>query len=147
FISAVALSPDIVAGGTVDGHIDIWKRANGELKQRLSNHFGRITALAIEGNHLLSGSEDGTAQVWDLQTFASILSLRHAGAVNALCVRGDLLLTACEDHTLRLFDWRRGDELARFTDDAALVACGIADDSATILGGGKSGQLHILRAN
>jgi WD40 repeat protein len=103
-----------------------------------------VTALAVHGGHLFSCSEDGTAQVWDLQAFASILSLHHRGPVNALSVRDDLLVTGSDDHTLRLLDWRRGAELARFTDDAVLVTCGLADDSETILGGGKSGQLHIL---
>jgi WD40 repeat protein len=147
WISAVALSPHIVAGGTVEGHIDIWDRATGMLRRRLSNHSGPIAALQIEGNRLLSCSADRTAQVWDLTTLGSMLTLPHDSAVNALSARGGLLVTASADHILRLFDWESGEELARFTDDAPLVACEIAADSATILCGGKAGQLHILCAN
>ena len=145
WISAVALSPHIVAGGTVEGHIDIWERASGLLKRRLSNHSGPINALQIEGHQLLSCSSDRTAQVWDLTTFDSILTLPHDGAVNALRARDGLLVTASEDHILRLFDLHGGTELAQFTDDAPLVAGEIATDS--IICGGKSGQLHILGVN
>jgi WD40 repeat protein len=146
-ISAVALSPHMVVGGTVDGHIDIWDRATGTPKPRLSNHSGPIAALQIEGDRLLSCSSDRTAQVWDLTTFKSILTLPHDAAVNALHARGGLLVTASEDHILRVFDLQGGTELARFTDDAPLVACEIATEPTTIICGGKSGQLHILGVN
>ena len=127
WISAVALSQHIVAGGTVEGHIDIWERATGTLMRRLSNHSGPIAALQIKGDRLLSCSSDRTAQVCDLATFEPIV-IPHTAAVNTLRARGDLLATTSEDHILRLFDLRDGTELARFTDDAPLVACEIAED-------------------
>jgi WD40 repeat protein len=147
WVSALAISERSVVSGTVEGHIEIWQRPTGKLGRRLSGHANRITDLVIREGHLISSSTDQTVRIWDLATFMEVRAIPHGGAVNSLFVRGDMLATASEDHTLRLFRWGSGEELARFTDDAPLVSCAIAGDMATAVAGGRSGHLHVLRAN
>jgi WD40 repeat protein len=147
WISAVALSDGLVAGGTVEGNVDLWDRADGAPLQRFGGHSGGVTALAFHDGCLLSGSVDRTVRIWNLSTFAEVGTIGHGGGVRALSAHGDVLLTASDDHTLRLFAWKSGRELARFTDDASLDACALAPDLRAVVAGGLSGQLHVLRPN
>lgn len=103
--------------------------------------------MEIQEPYLFSGSSDATVRIWDLTTLRCRRTLRQRSGITVLDVHRDLLLTAAADHTLRVLDWRRGEELGCFQDDAALVACSIAEDGWTFLCGGRSGQLQILRGN
>jgi WD40 repeat protein len=66
------LFPDgkTVAGVQQDGKtIGLWEAATGKLLAQLAGHRGKVTCLAIHaaGQLLVSGSEDGTALVWDVK--------------------------------------------------------------------------------
>jgi WD40 repeat protein len=145
-VVTVHLSERFLASGTFDGHVDVWRRDPYEPIARLSEHAGAITDLAVDDTRLLSCSADRTLRIWDLATLRVIRTLSHPEAVASLMVRGELLVTVSTDRTLRVFAWRRGLELARFTDDAPLAACAIGEDGRTLLAGGMSGHLQILRA-
>ena len=86
-------------------------------------------------------------RLWDLESEAPPRVIAHTGKVNAATVRGHVLATVSDDHVLRILDWHALRELARFTDDASLDQCALADDGATVVAGGQTGQLHVLRAN
>ena len=148
WISAAAISEEFVAGGTVDGKIDIWDRAAGSLIHRFEAHQGVVMDIQIHDNHLFSAAADQIVRIWDLKTFSLVQVIEaHLNTVNSLHVRGDLLLTASVDHMMKLFDWRSAQLLTTFTDDAAVAACAIGSDLATIIAGGKSGYVQILQAN
>jgi WD40 repeat protein len=147
WISAVAISDEFVVGGTLEGNIDIWERASGKFIHQMSDQAAAIVNLEIAGDHLISCSADQTVRVWSTPSFTMVRTIPHLGKVNSLHVRGDLLLTAGDDHRLRLLNWRSGEELAAFTDDASLLACVIGVDMSRVIAGGKSGQLHVLRPN
>jgi WD40 repeat protein len=148
WISAVAISKEFIAGGTVDGNIDMWNRATGSFMHRIKAHQGVITDLQIHDDHLFSSSVDHMVRTWDLNTLTLDQDFDvHLNVVNSLYVLGDLMLTASDDHTVKLFNWRNGQRIATFTDDASVIGCAIGSDLATIVAGGKSGYVHILRTN
>lgn len=47
--------------------------------QVYTGHTGKITSLKIHqyASHILSGSDDGTAKLWDLDSGTQILSMIH----------------------------------------------------------------------
>jgi WD40 repeat protein len=51
-----------------DRAIHVWDVARGKERGRLRGHRGaiRVLALSPDGARLASGSQDGTALVWDL---------------------------------------------------------------------------------
>lgn len=53
--------------GTVDGAIEEWDYHAGHLLRVFQQHTNRILSLAIHGQHLISGSRDGTTLLWNLR--------------------------------------------------------------------------------
>jgi phospholipase A-2-activating protein len=79
------------AGGFITGSMDKAVRIyslEGTLISILRGHEGGVISLAFtgDGKHLLSGSWDGTARVWDLATAKCIHTL--SGHENGVCVLG-----------------------------------------------------------
>lgn len=71
------LNGTIISAGN-DRQIRVWSVATYELLGALDGHTDSVTALALDGNFLLSGSEDCTVRVWDT----------HANTVRPLCRLG-----------------------------------------------------------
>lgn len=60
---------------SADGSIKIWGTSQGECQATLLGHQCPVTTLALsaDNQYLVSGSEDCTARVWDMET----LECRH----------------------------------------------------------------------
>jgi WD40 repeat protein/serine/threonine protein kinase len=74
-------------------------------------HPIRALALSWDGKTLLTGSEDGTARLWETATGRPLTGpLAHGGAVQAVALSPDgrLALTGCDDHTARLWEVASG---------------------------------------
>src|SRR5262249_45119961 len=70
-VSSVAVSPDgrLIASGC-NKVIRIWERHTGREVQTLRGHTGPVMSVDFSrhGDHLASGSLDGTACIWDVDT-------------------------------------------------------------------------------
>jgi WD40 repeat protein len=68
----LAISPDghtlAWGGGSVNSRVILYEMATGARRLSLTGHADRVLSLSFsaDGRKLLSGSEDGTALVWDL---------------------------------------------------------------------------------
>lgn len=75
-VTEVAFAPDgsRLALGTADGHIEVWQPGSREASPRLlltfSSHLAPVRGLcwSPDGNHILSGSLDRRAFLWDART-------------------------------------------------------------------------------
>ncbi|HEY2344094.1 MAG TPA: c-type cytochrome domain-containing protein [Chthoniobacteraceae bacterium] len=75
------------AGG--DNVIHIWKDSLEPAKE-LQGHAGPVTSLEPVGaDRLLSGSEDGSIRLWDVEKSQSLLEMKHGAPILALAVRPD----------------------------------------------------------
>jgi WD40 repeat protein len=94
-----------------------------------------------------TGSEDGSARVFDARSGAELARLDHGGAVRAVAfsLDGTRVATGSQDRSARVFDAGSGQELARldhnatvrtvaFSPDGTRVATGSDDRSARIFG-------------
>jgi WD40 repeat protein len=80
---SLAFSPegDLLAAGLSDGVVRIFRLEQGDYYDLPQPHLAPVTDLGFSpaGDHLLTGSQDCTAQLWDLKYRARIHSLNPGG--------------------------------------------------------------------
>jgi hypothetical protein len=88
--------------------------AGGALIRTLTGHAGKVFAVSVtpDGRQAVSGAEDKTLKVWDLETGRELRSLKgHAGPVLTVSVTPDgrrAVSGSFEDATLKLWDLETG---------------------------------------
>lgn len=103
-----------VASAGNDGLIVIWQLPHGEPWRHLTGHRGRITGLAVAPDgRLVSGSTDGTVNVWNPHTGECEHRMDFGGlAIDTLTVDSrNVLYCGCGDHTIRTRDLSTGQPL------------------------------------
>ncbi len=111
----VAFSPDdrfVLAAAGPD--VYMWTRESSVLPSIITGHTGGVRDFAFspDGKYLLTGSNDRTARLWDIQAIGNPGGTRetrrfagHAGAVTSVAFTpdGSQVLTGSEDGTARLW--------------------------------------------
>ena len=86
--------------------------------QILGGHSGEVSAVAWspDGHHILTGSQDGTARIWDATTGENTLTLTHTDWVMAVAWSpdGHHILTGSPDGTARIWDATTGEQVRFF---------------------------------
>ena len=80
----------------------------------LEGHKEPVTCLALDGNFLLSGSEDGVVCVWEMHSYMHLGSLSiHNAPVEAMLVvpENGFLVTCSTDSTVRVWDYGAAEQV------------------------------------
>jgi len=117
-ITALGFTPDGKTIVTAEGNsARIWPVNQGgstpRSQEKLDGHQGLVTCLAFSRNGYLvaTGSEDGTARIWDVQAGRQVgPPLPHGASVNAVAFGANdrMLLTGCNDQSARLWSLPHG---------------------------------------
>jgi WD40 repeat protein len=116
------VSPDgrrFACSPMIAGVVGVWDlRRGGEAEVVLHDHAGEVTCTRFvkEGLWLVTGAEDRTARLWDVESGKELAVFQgHEAAVTcaSLDAAGKWLVTAGRDHTIRLWDVASSQELAR----------------------------------
>lgn len=115
----------LISSGSDDGKVFIWRVPEGftlytdaeeptdvEPIARLTGHsrkVGHVLFNPAAENVLASSSGDYTIKLWDVESSASKLSLKHRDIVQSMCwsADGSLLVTTNRDKKLRIWDVRQ----------------------------------------
>jgi hypothetical protein len=89
------------------GGINTLMRADDPLRKILQGHTGLVVSVALQGNTVVSGSDDKTVRVWDLQTGKQLQLLQgHTGWVTSVAMQGNTVVSGSCDNTVRVWDLR-----------------------------------------
>lgn len=83
-INTIQIHGDIIATGSIDHSIQLFKTQSSRYFQKLVGHNGSINTLLFypSGKYIISGSSDNTIKVWDLESNLTLLTLYHDRDVN-----------------------------------------------------------------
>lgn len=131
-----------------DNLINIWRK-NPKLVYTLTEHNGKVTTIAISKDckRLVSGSEDKTIKIWNLQTGHLVKTLEgHIGKINCLAISPDnhIIASASNDKTVKIWDLKRGTLLRTLEGHSKVVrAVTISPDSKTIISGSWDNTIKV----
>ena len=154
-VHAVAYSPDgqMLATGSEDRTVKIWRVADGATLHRLTGHTGIVKSVAFapDGQLLATGSVDETVRIWRVSDGTLLRSMTHAdwgGQVNSVAFSpdGGLLASAGNDRTVKL--WRVSDGALHQTlseHTGAVKSVAFSPDGLTLASGSDDNTIKIWR--
>ncbi|MGB7439821.1 MAG: serine/threonine-protein kinase [Coleofasciculaceae cyanobacterium] len=149
-VKSIAVSPDgqIIASGSYDKTIKLWKLNNGELLHTIDGHKQRVTCVAIspDSRTLVSSSEDTTIKLWTLGSGKLKKTLvGHSGRVRCIAFspNGQILIS-CSGMEVKLWAVLTGRLLSTLeghSHSIRLVA--FSPDGKNCVIGGLDGSLEL----
>ena len=157
-VKSVAYSPDgtRVVTGSDDNTARVWDVQTGQAVLILTGHkkgsAGYLTGskgvtsvtYSPDGQHIVTGSVDKTAMVWDAQTGHLIQILRgHPAAVESVAYSpdGTRVVTGSSDGTTRVWDVQTGQAILTLVEGSSAVdSIKFSPDGQRIAMGGSSGM-------
>jgi WD40 repeat protein/serine/threonine protein kinase len=113
--SSVAFSPDgsLVATGSWDDVVRVWRVADGTEKVALEGHTDNVEAVMfhLDGRRIASAAADGSIRIWDVSAGKTVQELRgHTAAIHALALSpdGQQLASGSSDESIRVWDMESG---------------------------------------
>ncbi|AFZ14017.1 WD40 repeat-containing protein [Crinalium epipsammum PCC 9333] len=121
----------------------------GNLLRTLTGHNHSVRAVAItpDGKTAVSGSDDTTLKVWDLQTGTALSTLTgHNDSVIAVAITADgkTAVSGSHDNTLKVWDLKTGTALSTLTGhNDSVIAVAITADGKTAVSGSHDNTLKV----
>jgi WD40 repeat protein len=120
-----------VATGGADNLIRVWDLPDPAAEKSeeapkpvkdITGHTGPITSLVAmtpAGVELLSGSQDGTARVWNVAGGTVVRQMSHGAPITSVAVRADgqRIASASANNTARLWNGTNGQQIAELKGD------------------------------
>ena len=126
-----------------------WRRQLHLNLKTLYGHLGPVvsTAFSPDSQRVVTGSDDGTARMWDVATGKELLIFRgHTDAVTAVAFSpdGKLVISGSQDRTAKIWEAVSGKELFSLAGHTAGIRCvAFSPDGQRFATGGKDAVAKI----
>jgi WD40 repeat protein len=143
YISGLAVNPRrLEVAASVGKVAAIWETGAQPRRRLQLEEDSPIHVLEFDGTgtRLLSGTNDGTATLWDAETGRRLFTLQHAGRVSAAAFSRDdgVVATGGSDRTVRVWDVSRGTEIGRVSREFRVDGVAFVDDGRLIAAAGEN---------
>ena len=111
---------------------------------KLEGHAEPVTCLALDGNFLLSGAEDGVVCVWEMHSFMHLGSLSiHSAPVEQMLIvpENGLLVTCSTDSTVRVWDYGNAEQVQVWRHHEEFRCVALRRTTGHVLAGTEQGGL------
>jgi WD domain, G-beta repeat len=154
-VGSVAFSPDgnLVASGSVDNTMRLWKVDQGQLLRTMQGHPFPILSLKFtpNGANLISGSMDGQIRIWQVLNGSLVRAVdAHAGWVNSLDVSKDgrMIVSGSDDFTVRLWRLPNGSPIDTIDEGmAAVTSVAFSPDGNSLAFSEANGTVRLRRTS
>ncbi len=119
-VTCLSMHPQghLLASGSSDHQVCIWRTEDGSLVQRLQSHSAYIQSLSASANgvYLASGSADRSVRIWNFENGDLIHTLGgHAGEIVSLAFSSDShLLASGDSNQVKLWNLETGKLVSQF---------------------------------
>lgn len=151
-INCLAISSDnsLLASGSLDNTLRLWKLPSGQELNKLEGHTGAINCLAMTPDNklLISGSADGTLKLWDLPSGLLRKTLTgHSDEVNCLAISpdGKYLASGSLDNGIKLWDLPEGNEIKEIKEHAGSIWSLVFSPDGHVLASGGGLSDHSIK--
>lgn len=145
-VTCLSIRPkgDLLASGSTDQHVYIWRTADGSLLHQLQGHSAYIQSItaSTDGEYLASGSADRSVRIWRFENGDLVHVLGgHAGEISSLAFSQDARFLGSGDaNQVRIWDVQTGKLVKQFPIAEGPVShLAFEDDSKFILASGQTG--------
>jgi WD40 repeat protein len=107
----------------------------------------RAVAVSPDGRFIVSGSDDRTVKVWELESGRLLRSLEgHTGGVRAVAVSPDgrFIVSGSEDRTIRAWDPESRESRVLFWNDAVILSLALSRDGRLLACGDAAGRVWMF---
>lgn len=148
----IAISHDssIIASGSRDGTIRLWRTSTGDCTHELKGHGDSVTCIAFSHDAaiLASGSFDNTVRLWRTDTSNCLHKFNgHTRMVHLVTFSYSsvFIASASDDATIRLWHVDSGNCVRMLPDHARIAAMAFSPDSSLLASVYRGGSIRFWR--
>ena len=144
-VHSLCSSEDYICAGLRSGVIWVLDLATSEPIE-LKSHTNTVNSLALSQSKLVSGGQDSSIFIWDLQSYTKIGQIpAHEGVITGFDLSSPFLYSTSIDQTIKKFDFLSVCQVAEAKLDS--VGCCVKVNNDRVYLGCEEGFIQVLSLN